>query len=498
MIHTSPYPEPVIPDVDLPAYVLEHVGRWAADPAVTDGVSGETVSYGELSGLVGEVGGRLVGRGIQAGDTVALMSPNQPWWAVAFYAVLAAGAVLTPVNPALTEREVIAQLRNSRARLLIADVTVIAKAGAVAAACGIDVVAIGDLNRGRRRPLPVVDPSSTAVVAYSSGTTGVAKGVLLTHRNLVSNLAQHEAVYHVAHDDVVLAALPLFHIYGMTIIMGYALRHGATIVTLPRFSLERYVATVAQKRVTWLHLAPPMVLALSGPGAEDADLSSVRRAVSGAAPLDAALAARGHARLGCVIGQGYGMTEASPGVTFVPDDDPQSCPPGSVGVLIPGTEARLVDPATGRDADEEGELWVRGPQVMAGYLDNPEATAASLVDGGWLRTGDLVRVDGGMWTVTDRLKELIKYKGYQVAPAELESVLLEHPAIADAAVIGVPDTEAGEIPKAFVVAGGVLSAEEVMAWVAGRVAPYKKVRAVELVDAIPKSPSGKILRRVLK
>jgi acyl-CoA synthetase (AMP-forming)/AMP-acid ligase II len=192
------------------------------------------------------------------------------------------------------------------------------------------------------------------------------------------------------------------------------------------------------------------------------------------------------------------MTEASPGVTWVPDDGTVPCPPGSVGVLVAGTEARVVDPATGADTDGSGELWVRGPQVMAGYLDDPTATAATLVDG-WLRTGDIVRIDdAGIVWVVDRLKELIKYKGFQVAPAELEGVILAHPAVVDVGVVGRPDIEAGELPVAWVVTSEPIEEQDLIDWVAARVAPYKKVRAVRFVDAIPRSPAGKILRRQLK
>jgi acyl-CoA synthetase (AMP-forming)/AMP-acid ligase II len=244
-----------------------------------------------------------------------------------------------------------------------------------------------------------------------------------------------------------------------------------------------------------------MVLALAtAPAVDDHDLSSLRRGICGAAPLNVEVTERAEKRLGCLIRQGYGMTEASPGTHQVADADFAATPAGSVGRLVAGTEARIVDPASGEDVPdgEPGELWVRGPQVMAGYLDDPGATAATLVDG-WLRTGDLARVDpDGVFWIVDRLKELIKYKGYQVAPAELEALLLTHPDVTDAAVIGVPHAEGGEAPKAFVVTARPTGADALMAWVAERVAPYKKVRAVEFVDAIPKSPSGKILRRQLR
>jgi len=248
-------------------------------------------------------------------------------------------------------------------------------------------------------------------------------------------------------------------------------------------------------------VVPPLVLALANdPAVDRYDVSSLRGVMSGAAPLDAALEAACARRLSCALIQGYGLTEASP-VTHAVSDEPGAARPGSIGPLLPNTECRVVDPASGSDLGpgEDGELWIRGPQVMAGYLNNPEATAATLDAAGWLHTGDIGHADpDGYFTIVDRLKELIKYKGFQVPPAELEAMLRTHPAVADAAVIPIPDEECGEVPKAFVVLRRAVPPEALLAYVAERVAPYKKIRAVEVVDAIPRSPSGKILRRVLK
>jgi acyl-CoA synthetase (AMP-forming)/AMP-acid ligase II len=323
---------------------------------------------------------------------------------------------------------------------------------------------------------------------------------MLTHRNLVANLAQHDPVQPIAPGDVFCAVLPFFHIYGLTLVLNAALRNGATVVTLPRFDPEQYLSAIERYRVSRLHLVPPIVLSLaSSPLVTKYDLSSVRSAICGAAPLDGELAKEAAARIGVPIVQGYGMTEASPGTHFVPDNDRAAqVPSGSVGYLVPGTRARLVSVETELDTAGEGELWVSGPQVMSGYLDEPEATAATLVDG-WLRTGDVARVEpGGAFFIVDRVKELIKYKGYQVAPAELEAVLLGHPEISDAAVVGIPSGAVGEIPKAYVVTKRELTPSDVLDYVAERVAPYKKLRDVEFVTSIPRSPSGKILRRVLR
>jgi acyl-CoA synthetase (AMP-forming)/AMP-acid ligase II len=269
---------------------------------------------------------------------------------------------------------------------------------------------------------------------------------------------------------------------------------------MPRFDLEDFLRILQEQRITQAFLVPPIVLALAKhPMVDKYDLSSLSFIMSGAAPLDASLERACAARLACDVMQGWGLTETSPVLT-TNAGAPQGPRPGSVGVLLPNTELRVVDPATDADLgrNDTGELVARGPQVMKGYLNNPAATAEMLDADGWLRTGDLGHVDDdGYVYVVDRVKELIKYKGLQVAPAELEAVLLAHPEIADAAVVRSPDEEAGEVPKAFVVARTPLEAEEVMAFVAERVAPYKKVRRVEFVDEIPRALSGKILRRVL-
>ncbi len=354
-----------------------------------------------------------------------------------------------------------------------------------------------------RRDAPEVDidpDADIAVLPYSSGTTGLPKGVMLTHRNLVANLCQLQECFPIEPDDTLIGVLPFFHIYGMTVIMNQGLRAGATIVTMPRFDLEQFLDLLEEHAVTRSYVVPPIALALGKhPAVEGRDLSAMRTIMSGAAPLGAELSEAVAERIGCSVIQGYGLTETSP-VTHVIRQSGENRP-GSIGQPLPATECRLVDPESGEDvpAGERGELWIRGPQVMAGYLNNEEATAATVDGEGWLHTGDVAVVDGdGYFTIVDRLKELIKYKGYQVAPAELEALIINHPEVADVAVIGVADEEAGELPKAFVVpAADDLDSEELMSWVGEQVAPQKRVRLVEVTEEIPKSPSGKILRRVL-
>ncbi len=344
-------------------------------------------------------------------------------------------------------------------------------------------------------------PDDVVVLPYSSGTTGIAKGVMLTHRNLVANIAQVLEPAQIREDEKIICVLPFFHIYGMQVLMNTGLRGGATLITMPRFDLEQFLRLHQEYGITRSFVAPPIVLALAKhPLVDQFDLSALETVFSGAAPLSAELAMEASKRLSCEVVQGYGMTELSPVSQLTPSG---YFKPGSVGLTTPNTELRIVHPASGEDLglDEDGELWIRGPQVMKGYHNNPEATAVTLDEEGWLHTGDIGHIDAdGHVYVVDRLKELIKYKGFQVAPAELESLLLTHEAVADAAVVGLPDDEAGEIPVGYVVLKPNASAtpEELQAFVADQVATFKQLRRVELVDAIPKSASGKILRRVLR
>jgi acyl-CoA synthetase (AMP-forming)/AMP-acid ligase II len=299
--------------------------------------------------------------------------------------------------------------------------------------------------------------------------------------------------------DTLVAFLPFFHIYGLTAVMLDGIRCGATIVVMSRFDMEAYFALVKRHRATVLHVVPPIVLALAKhPSVDPQNFASVRKLFSGAAPLSRDVIEPCLARLGCTLQQGYGMTEASPCTHMTPTDAPETH--GTVGVVCANTECCLM--ADGRvlgPGEGDGEVCVRGPQVMRGYLNKPEATAATIDADGWLHTGDIGRIDDrGYLTIVDRLKELIKYKGLQVAPAELEASLLSHPAVADAAVVPYPDADAGEVPKAFVVLKGEATADELIAFVAAHHAPHKKIRQLEFIDKIPKSASGKILRRVLR
>jgi acyl-CoA synthetase (AMP-forming)/AMP-acid ligase II len=326
--------------------------------------------------------------------------------------------------------------------------------------------------------------------------------VRLSHRANVANVVQLEVVLDLTERDTLVAVAPFFHALGFTALMNTGLAAGATVVSLPRFDLEAFLQAIQDHRATMTVIVPPIALALARhPAVDRYDLSSLRFVGCGAAPLGKEIEEECEARLGCAFHQGYGMTEATAGIAISTMAEPERNRHGQAGILLPGTEARVVDPETGADlaTGGTGEIWIRGPQLMSGYLNRPDATAETIDADGWLHTGDIGRVDDeGRLYITDRMKELIKYKAFQVAPAELEALLCSHPAVAAAAVIGAPDEEAGEVPTAFVVLHGEVSDDELMAWVAERVAPHKRIRRVERVDAIPCSPSGKILRRELR
>ncbi|MEL6185051.1 MAG: AMP-binding protein [Myxococcota bacterium] len=511
-IYRSPRADITIPNVSITDHILRHADRLADHTAFVEGMTGRKVSFGELRDQVRRLAGGLVARGVGPGTTWALMAPNLPEYAVVFHAVAYAGATVTTLNPTYGVEELSFQLRDSKARAIVTVEMFLETAKAAAAKVGIDtVVVIGPsdalpLSELMGPPLEAqveVDLAEHVVVLpYSSGTTGFPKGVMLTHRNMVANLVQSETAAGMEEGHVVFAVLPFFHIYGMNVLMNLALSMGASLVTLPRFDLVKMLEAIQTYKITRLPLVPPIVLALAKhPIVEQYDLSSVESVLSGAAPLGGEIGEAVAARVGCTVKQGFGMTELSPVSHMVGAD--REAPPGTVGTLVSNTEARLVDPGTGEDAPEgeRGELWIRGPQVMKGYLENPTATQETITPEGWLRTGDIATVDAeGNFAIVDRLKELIKFKGFQVAPAELEALLQTMPGVQDVAVIGIPDDEAGELPKAFVVAGegADLTLEGVQAFMSSHVSSYKQVRRLEVIEAIPKSASGKILRRELR
>ncbi len=514
MAFRSPLPEIEVPPTSLPVFVLEHAAAYGDKPALIDGPSGRTITYAQLDGMTRSLAAGLALRGFGSGDVFAIFSPNVPEYAVAFHGVLAAGGANTTINSLASSEDIEKQLRATRARFLLTIPQFLDRALPAARAGIEEVFVLGEAVEGASAfsslfatgaaPVTVDVDSAEAIAALpmSSGTTGFAKVVQLTHRNLVANVLQSDAAIGIRPDEVMIGVLPFFHIYGMTVLVNLALRKGATVVTMPRFDLDEFLRLMEEHRVTFACLVPPIVLALAKHTAVDKhDLSALERVMSGAAPLDASVCEAAAARLDCIVLQGYGLTETSP-VRSAPTRDPSQGRPASSGFILPNTEIRVANLETGEDcaADEDGEIWIRGPQVMKGYLDDPEANAYTLPGDGWLRTGDIGHADAdGYLYVVDRLKELIKYRGFQVPPAELEALLVQHPAVADAAVIPSPDDIAGEVPKAFVVKrpDAEVTEGELMSWISERVPSYKKVRRVEFIDEIPRSLSGKILRRLL-
>ncbi len=534
MSFTSPFPDVDIPTASVYEYLFADLDDADADRiALVDTKTGRQHTYREFIERIDMFAGALAGRGIGVGDVVGLLAPNSNAFAIAFHGILRAGATATTINVLFTAKDIAKQLTDSKAKMLVTVTPFLPQAKEAAATVGLadaDLIVLDGEGReatghpsaadllAQASPPPEVrfDPAThLAVLPYSSGTTGNPKGVMLTHRNLVANVAQTRPVQDVGPDDVVIAIMPFFHIYGMTVLLNAVLHARARLVMMPSFDLEQFLANLQDHKVTVAYIAPPVAVALAKhPLVNNYDLSSLRAILSGAAPLDEDL---GHAvadRIGCRVVQGYGMTELSPVSHCTPLDGGKRlvgsvAPIGAAGWTAANSASKLIDPTTGDEIgipdmglSEAGELWFKGPNVMAGYLGNEKATRETIDDDGWLRTGDMARVDSsGCVYIVDRLKELIKYKGYQVPPAELEAVLLTHPAIADAAVIGVRDAESGEeVPKAFVVkqSSTELTEAEVMDFVAAEVAPYKKIRQVEFIDAIPKSSSGKILRKDLR
>ncbi|GGU67900.1 AMP-dependent synthetase [Streptomyces albospinus] len=518
-VYRSAYAD--VAPVELPIHeaVLGRAAEYGERPALIDGVDGSTVSYAQLDRHSRRIAAGLAASGLRRGDVLALHSPNSVAFPAVFYAASRCGAAVTTIHPLATEEEFATQLRDSGARRIVTVAALLETArGAARKAGGIADILVCDRAEGHRsigdllaadapEPPAALDLDATtdlAALPYSSGTTGTPKGVMLTHRSIATNLAQLAPLMSNGPGDRILAVLPFFHIYGLTALMNAPLRNGATVVVLPRFDLRQFLAAIADHRITEVYAAPPIVLALAKhPMVDDYDLSSLRHLVCAAAPLDDGLAAACARRLGLpAVLQAYGMTELSPATHMVPASA-TAPPPGAVGTLLPNTRMRIVSLETGADLGpgESGEILIQGPQMMKGYLGRPAETDAVIDPEGWLHTGDIGRADADGWLyVVDRVKELIKYKGYQVAPADLEALLLAHEGIADAAVIGVTDEDGNEVPKAFVVRrqGAELTADEVIAYVAGRVAPYKKVRRVEFLDSVPRATTGKILRRELR
>lgn len=482
------------------------------------------LTYREVEALVNMLANALLDMGISAGERVGLLLVNRPEYVLSWFAITRIGAIASPMNPSYKEREILHQLTDSDAVAVIAEAASVPLLHAMRSylptlrsviAVDSDKETSGEtcvhsftalLDAFSPEPPAGVQPrwEDLAALPYSSGTTGQPKGVMLTQKNLVCNAYQSVATARITVQDRLLVFLPLSHIYG-TMLLGLAATTGATIVLMERFDALMCLKHIQTHGITLLYVVPQILSALLDcPRLGDFTLHTVRFAQCGAAPLSPALANRFQKETGIPVLPAYGLTEAAPGTHSNPVDDPHHIKVETIGLPIHGTEHKIVDLETGlmeMEPGEEGELIVKGPQVMQGYWKAPEATAAVLRDG-WLFTGDIGWCDEqGYVTVTDRKKEMIKYKGFSVAPAQIEALLLEHPAIADAAVVAKADSEAGEIPKAFVVlhpGEPTSNLPNMMAWVNRQLATYKQIREIEAIAAIPRNPAGKILRRLLK
>lgn len=507
---------------NFPDCVLQHFYKNGNRVALMNGVTGEEMTFPQLRENIRCCAAGLQIRGLKKGDVIAIYAPNSPDWAVIFFGAMRCGVVLSTLNPAYRDHELAHQLADSKAMVLITVPALLptAKSGAARVQGQIKEFFTFGETKGATpfenllkvspqcfKSVPVNPLEDLAVLPYSSGTTGLPKGVMLTHFNLVANLKQMGEIFTLNSEDVFLAVLPFFHIYGMLVILAMGLRFGTKTVTVPKFDPPQFLKLLKEQGVTLAHVAPPLVsfLAKHPSVNEVLPLPKLKELFCGAAPLgfELALSVKNRLSIPCVR-QGYGMTEMSP----ASHGSPFGCEKfGSCGRLLPNMECKIVDLSTGKlkgaGSDQVGEFWLKGPNVMKGYLNNSQATEDTVDKQGFLHTGDVGYVDEeGFFFIIDRVKELIKVKAFQVAPAELEAVLTKHQDIQDAAVIGIAAAREGDgqVPKAFIVKkeGAKLTEQQVKDFVAETVAPYKHLAAVTFVNTIPKSAAGKILRKDLR
>ncbi|XP_026752608.2 uncharacterized protein LOC113512858 [Galleria mellonella] len=528
----SPAKDVEIPNRLIPEHIWENMEKWPDKTAVICGITKRSFTYHQLYKNSRNLAAKLRNSlNIRDSDVICIMMPNSPDYALAILGTLQAGAEVTTVNPIYTAHEVHRQLLLSKPKLLIGipetisvlkdalklakmDIPIISCRGYANNDLPDDVIAFDELANATNVDYDVLKdvsrtPSDIALLPYSSGTTGLPKGVELTNRNIVSNCVQQNSngLRHYqdttsTYQDATLAVLPFYHIYGLSIVLLHKLSVGVKVVTLPKFQPQSFLTTLKEQKISIFCAAPPLILFLgSNPEVKNEDLESLNVITCGAAPLPKLDIYRvlNKTKKNLAFLQLYGLTETAPLVTTLPNNSKNYV---SAGVAVPNTELKIINTdEIALGPNEVGELLVRGPQVMKGYRNNPEATKQVITEDGWFRTGDIASIDeDGALTITDRVKELIKVKGYQVAPAELESILREHPDVEDAGVVGVPDSRTGEAPKAFVVVkeGSKTKAMNILNYVSERVAEFKRIKEIVFLDSLPKNPSGKLLRRILK
>ncbi|KAE8688613.1 4-coumarate--CoA ligase 2 [Hibiscus syriacus] len=524
IVYRSKLPDIYIPGhLPLHSYCFENLSNVASRPCLINGTTGKVYTYAEVELTARKVASGLGKLGIQQRHVIMLLLPNTPEFVLSFLGASFLGAIATTANPFFTPAEVSKQAKASDARLIITQAIYVDKVKEFAQDNDVKVICIdsapegclhfSELIQADENDLPQVDISQDDIVAlpYSSGTTGLPKGVMLTHKGLITSVAQQvdgenpNLYFHT--EDVILCTLPMFHVYALNSIMLCGLRAGSAILIMQKFEIGLLLELIQKYKVTIAPIVPPIVLAIAKSNETDKyDLSSVRVVKSGAAPLGKELEDAVRAKFpGAKLGQGYGMTEAGPVLAMCLGfaKEPFEIKSGACGTVVRNAEMKIVDPDTGSSLprNQAGEICIRGDQIMKGYLNDPEATARTIDKDGWLHTGDIGYIDDDdELFIVDRLKELIKYKGFQVAPAELEAMLIAHPDITDAAVVGKNDVAAGEVPVAFVVKSdkSEISEDEIKQYISKQVVFYKRISRVFFIEAIPKAPSGKILRKELR
>ncbi|GAA0165482.1 4-coumarate CoA ligase-like protein [Lithospermum erythrorhizon] len=525
IIFKSKLPDIFIPKhLPLHSYCFQNISDFNTRPCLINGSNNQIYTYSQVELISRKVASGLHKHGIKKNETIMILLPNCPEFVFAFLGASYIGAVSTTANPFFTSSEIIKQAKASKTKLIITEATNVPKFKDFSQENDIKIMCIDEqiegclhfssvLENSDETTLPDVEihPDDVVALPYSSGTTGLPKGVMLTHKGLVTSVAQQvdgdNPNLYMHKEDVVMCTLPLFHIYSMNSILLCGLRVGATILLMHKFEIVTFLELIQRFKVTIGPFVPPIVLAIAkSPVVDQFDLSSVRTVMSGAAPLGKELEDAVRAKFpNAKLGQGYGMTEAGPvlAMCLAFAKEPFPIKSGACGTVVRNAHMKIVDVETGASLprNQSGEICIRGDQIMKGYLNDPEATERTIDKEGWLHTGDIGYIDDDdELFIVDRLKELIKYKGFQVAPAELEALLVTHPQISDAAVVPMKDEGAGEVPVAFVVtsSGFTTTEDEIKKFVSKQVIFYKRINRVFFVDSIPKSPSGKILRKDLR